>query len=88
MSASLDSLANWPWPRGLSLEQAAAYVGVSPNTFQAEVRAGYWPSPERRGRRVIWDRGAIDQCWDARKKQSIAKVNITERAARWGGRLA
>ena len=53
-------------PRGLSRVQAAAYVGVSPNRFLAEVEAGLWPQPETRGRRKIWDRDRIDEAWDRR----------------------
>ena len=55
------------WPRGLSVLQAAAYAGVSPGKFQAEVKAGLWPKPETRGGRKIWDRRAIDEAWDSRE---------------------
>ena len=55
------------WPRGLSDEQAARYVGVCENTFKAERDAGLWPPPERRGRRVINDRYLIDEAWDSRE---------------------
>ena len=54
------------WPRGLSVDQAAAYAGVSPNKFLAEVEQGLWPKPETRGRRKIWDRCEIDEAWDQR----------------------
>ncbi len=54
------------WPRGLNCEQAAAYAGVSPNTFLTEVKKGLWPKPEARGHRRIWDRLAIDEAWDRR----------------------
>ncbi len=56
------------WPRGLSREQAAAYTGVSPNTFVAEVKRGVWPKPEARGHRRIWDRLAMDRAWDSRQE--------------------
>lgn len=55
------------WPRGLSEELAAAYVGVSVPTFLAEIELGIWPRPKLRGLkggRKIWDRVAIDQCYD------------------------
>ncbi len=52
------------WPRGLNCEQAAAYAGVSPNTFLTEVKNGLWPKPEARGHRKIWDRRRIDEAWD------------------------
>jgi hypothetical protein len=51
------------WPRYLSRELAAAYVGVSPTLFDQEVEQGIWPRPERRGTkggRVTWDRCLID----------------------------
>ncbi len=54
------------WPRGLSVDWGAAYVGVSPNKFLAEVAAGIWPKPETRGGRRIWDRQKLDQAWNRR----------------------
>ncbi|MDQ1079725.1 putative DNA-binding transcriptional regulator AlpA [Pseudoroseomonas cervicalis] len=54
-------------PRFLSREQAAEYLGVSTGTFDAEVRAGTWPQPLRRGpsgRRLTWDRLALDAAAD------------------------
>jgi hypothetical protein len=52
------------WPRGLNLKLVAAYRGVCPNTFLAEVKAGLMPEPETRGRRKIWDRFAVDKRMD------------------------
>jgi predicted DNA-binding transcriptional regulator AlpA len=67
MTARRDDLAGLPfWPRLLSREQAAAYVGVSPSTFDHEVRAGTWPAPMKRGRRPTWDRAQIDRVLDIR----------------------
>ena len=54
------------WPRGLNCELAAAYRGVSVNTFLSMVKAGTMPKPETYGRRKIWDRFAIDRAWDHR----------------------
>jgi predicted DNA-binding transcriptional regulator AlpA len=34
-------------PRGLSREQAAAYVGISPSLFDALVKDGRMPAPKR-----------------------------------------
>jgi len=56
------------WPRMLSREQAAAYLGVSPTLFDAEVAKGLWAQPIRRGAkggRVTWDRAALDRALDA-----------------------
>jgi hypothetical protein len=36
------------WPRYLSREEAAHYVDVPPEVFDAEVQAGEWPRPRRR----------------------------------------
>lgn len=47
------------WPRFLSRDQAAAYVGVSARVFDAEVSEGAWPAARRRGAkagRLTWDR--------------------------------
>jgi hypothetical protein len=37
------------WPRWLSAEQAAAYVGVSETMFKDEVTAEIWPKGKKRG---------------------------------------
>jgi len=89
MTAARADLTGLPfWPRGLSLDQAAAYVGVSPNTFLEEVKQSLWPAAEHRGRRTIWDRADIDSYWDRRKRDIVTPVSTAERAARWGGRSA
>lgn len=51
-------------PRGLSRPQAAAYVGVSPNTFDAMIRDGLMPGPKRARARVLWDRHQLDAAFD------------------------
>lgn len=50
-------------PRFLTRDQAAAYVGVSAETFAWEVSQGYWPAAVRRGPKgglATWDRLALD----------------------------
>lgn len=47
-------------PIGLSREQAAAHIGVCPNTFEKLVRAGVMPRPVRIGRRKLWHRIEIE----------------------------
>jgi hypothetical protein len=51
--------------RGLELELAAAYVGLSPRLFLEEVEMGRLPPPRRYGRRKVWDRIALDDALDA-----------------------
>ena len=47
-------------PRGLSREQAAAYVGVSPSLFDILVKDGRMPAPKRVNARTVWDRLQLD----------------------------
>lgn len=52
------------WPRWLSAKLAAAYVGVSENTFSDEVKADIWPKPTPRGKSKFWCRHALDEASD------------------------
>ena len=52
-------------PRGLSREQAAAYVGVSPSLFDMLIKDGRMPGPKRVNSRVIWDRLKLDAAFEA-----------------------
>ena len=52
-------------PRGLSREQAAAYVGVSPTFFDQLVTDRSMPRPKRIGRRCLWDRIQLDAAFAA-----------------------
>lgn len=47
-------------PSGLSVEQSAAYIGVSPNTFKSMVAAGLMPQPRCFRKRRIWPRRELD----------------------------
>ena len=51
-------------PRGLSRRQVAAYVGVSPTTFDAMVGDGRMPKPKQIGKRRVWDRLRVDEAFD------------------------
>ena len=55
------------WPRYLSREEAARYVGAPVSVFVEEVRRGVWPPGFRRGGRngrLTWDRVALDHAAD------------------------
>ena len=52
-------------PRGLSREQAAAYVGVSPSLFDTLVKDGRMPGPKRINARTVWDRLQLDAAFAA-----------------------
>ena len=78
MTARRQDLADLPyWPRWMSREQAASYVGVSPNVFDAEVKAGVWPKPQPRGARkskrprLTWDKRLLDRSSDLRSGLAI-----------------
>lgn len=81
-----------PWPpRGLSVELAAYYVGVSVSKFLQEVDNGLWPKGRRRGGRVIWDREALDRApgFDADREATPSSGGtdedvLIERARAWG----
>ena len=67
MTEPMPSLEKLPhWPRGLSQQQAAAYLGVSVGTFAKEQRAGVWPAPVQiaERRRKLWNRKALDAAFD------------------------
>ena len=92
MTARRPSLTDLPfWPRYLSREQAAAYVGVSPDTFENEVARGYWPAARRRGDkggRLTWDRCALDAAADRDSGLDLAdpKLGIPALTGAWGER--
>ena len=52
-------------PRGLSREQAAAYIGVSPSLFDILVKDGPMPAPKRINSRAVWDRLGLDAAFAA-----------------------
>ncbi len=52
-------------PRGLSREQAAAYVGISASLFDLLVKDGRMPAPKRINSRVVWDRLKLDVAFEA-----------------------
>jgi hypothetical protein len=65
MTAKRGDIADLPnWPRGLSLEQAAAYAGFSVATFRLRVPV----APIRAGCRVIYDRAEIDRWFDSQRE--------------------
>jgi predicted DNA-binding transcriptional regulator AlpA len=52
-------------PRGLSREQAAAYVGISPALFDTLVKVRRVPAPKRINSRTVWDRSQLDEAFTA-----------------------
>jgi hypothetical protein len=60
-----DALPPGTLPRGLCRAQAAAYVGASVGLFNEMVADGRMPQPKVVNARLIWDRLALDQAFDA-----------------------
>lgn len=52
-------------PRGLSREEAAAYIGVSASLFDMLVKDGRMPVPKRINARTVWDRVQLDAAFSA-----------------------
>ena len=46
--------------RGYPEEPAAAYLGLGVERFREEVAAGRLPTPERYGKRLVWDKLLLD----------------------------
>ena len=72
------------WPRLLSLELAASYVGVSEHLFKKNVGIK-WPRPHRDGKRVLWDRHELDMMIDGthgQTQQETRRQKIRERIER------
>jgi predicted DNA-binding transcriptional regulator AlpA len=62
-------------PRGLSREQAAAYVGVSPSLFDAIVKDRRMPGPKRINARAVWDRLELDAAFAALPGNDASMMN-------------
>ncbi|MGY6662220.1 MAG: helix-turn-helix transcriptional regulator [Glycocaulis sp.] len=50
--------------RGLRRQEAAAYIGVSPNTFERLVNDGRMPKAKRIYSRLVWDRYELDSAFE------------------------
>jgi predicted DNA-binding transcriptional regulator AlpA len=62
MTSRRHPLVDLPgWPALLSVDQAAAYCGMTHDSFAACVEAGYFPKPVNLPiKRRLWSRAAID----------------------------
>jgi hypothetical protein len=47
--------------RGYPQEVAAAYLGLGVERFLEEVAEGRLPKPRKYGKRLVWDRAALDK---------------------------
>jgi predicted DNA-binding transcriptional regulator AlpA len=51
--------------RGLSRDEAAMYIGISPSKFDELVADGTMPGPVHIGSRKLWDIRRLDLAFDA-----------------------
>ena len=63
MSRALSDVRPVP-RRGLSREEAAMYIGISPSKFDALVGEGRMPAPVKIDSRKVWDIRQIDLAFD------------------------
>jgi predicted DNA-binding transcriptional regulator AlpA len=72
-------------PRLLSRDEAATYVGLSPNAFDAEVAAGTFPAPFKlnRIRRLLWDVRALDAAMDRALTTEVSADDWKARKEQW-----
>ena len=47
--------------RGYRQEVAAVYLGIGVRRFRDDVDAGLLPQPEKHGKRLVWDKVALDR---------------------------
>ena len=66
-------------PRLISRDDAAAYVGVSPNTFDKMIADGLMPNPRRlTERRLAWDLRQLDTAIDRLPIDGDADTDATD----------
>jgi len=68
-------------PLYLSRDEAAAYLGVSADTFAEEVRQGWWPGPVRRGDRsgaLTWYRPGLEDAAHSRHRGTASQPGPTD----------
>ena len=78
---SLDTLPGWP--RLLNTNQAAAYMGMGPETFRQLV-GSVCPEPVKLHKKRLFDRAELDKCVDllSRKEEASPKAEILRGLAR------
>lgn len=61
--------------RGYPQEPAAAYVGLGVKRFRDDVAAGVLPQPQRHGKRLVWDKIALDRYMDTQANIGVGTAN-------------
>lgn len=66
-----DNIPNWP--RGLSREQAASYIGIGTTLFDSLIKDGRMPPPKRINARTVWDRLTLDSYFEKLDCDTVAE---------------
>jgi hypothetical protein len=61
--------------RGYPQEPAAAYLGLGVKRFRDDVAKGLLPQPRRHGRRLVWDKHALDKALDKYIDGSVSAID-------------
>lgn len=72
-----------PCARLLSRVEAAAYVGVSPTTFDRMMADGFMPGPKRIYARVLWDVRALDAAIDCLPGEGNSSDAVSSDSNEW-----
>jgi predicted DNA-binding transcriptional regulator AlpA len=64
--------------RGLSRDEAAMYIGISPSKFDELVADGRMPGPVKIDSRKLWDIRCLDLAFDELPKDNAARPNSWE----------
>jgi len=72
----MGEMAHGTWPRLLSVESAAGYLSISPNTFR-----GLGIQSRQIGRRVLYDIRDLDRYVDMMSDAPIPKEEVSAAAA-------
>lgn len=78
LTTTVVAIASIGPKRGLSREEAANYIGISPTKFTALVADGRMPKPIPIDSRLIWDMRALDRALDA-----LASANDDDESNSW-----
>lgn len=70
-------------PIGLSVESAAAFIGVSPELFQRAVDDGSMPVPRKLGGRLIWDAEEIAEALRRLPRKAVKESRESNDNGRW-----
>lgn len=68
-------------PYGFNREEAAAYVGVSPRTFDKMLSEGKMPVARVYGARKIWLRDELEACAKGLSKEGVSERDPWEEDA-------